>query len=197
MTEVSTLRLLHRVAHGLRYRELTELIDRRVMITSLEMVEGALRGLTRGWVAEDARLQHPEYVEGAMVKYGLIDAQFAASNALLEHRTTMVGLEVMRACGFLPRRGERWEADEMACGVGFVEDLAADLAVGECVVKLMLRDGLSAEEHWEPLRAEWNESGSMPKELRIRAGYLPREMKVVDACVTNARSVWFSRHFYL
>jgi hypothetical protein len=103
----------------------------------------------------------------------------------------------MRACGFLPRRGERWEADEMACGVGFVGDLAEDLAEDRCMVKLMLRDGLSNEEHWEPLREERNATGSMPKTLRIRAGYLPREMTVVDACVTNACSVWFARHFYL
>ena len=85
----------------------------------------------------------------------------------------------------------------MACGVGFVEDLAEDLAGDRCVVKLMLRDGLSNEEHREPLREAWNETGSMPKQLRIRAGYLPREMTVVDACVTNASSVWFWKHFYL
>jgi hypothetical protein len=197
MTEPSSVRLLYRVAHQLRYRELPELIEQRVTITSLETVEASLRELTRGWVAEDARLQHPEYVEGALVKYGLIDAQFGASKELLAHRTTLIGLDGMRACGFLPPRGRRWDADEMACGAGFAEELAEDLAADECVVKLMLRDGFPTGQPMEELRDEWNARGEFPTRLRIRPGYLPRELMVIDACATNARSVWFSKHFYL
>jgi hypothetical protein len=195
-TETPTWRSLYRVAHGLRYRELVDLIGRRVAIASLDTVEAALRALASRWLASGVVLHHPEHVEGALFKYGLIDAEFDASRALLEHEETIEGLDVMRACGFLPRRGVVWERDEVACGAAFAHELADDLAQGACVLKLMLKDDLPVEEHLGWLDDTMTRQGGRG-ELRLPAGYLPRELTVIDACVTNASFVWFNKHLYL
>lgn len=196
-TEIPTWRALYRVAHDLRYRELSDLIGQRVTIASLAAVEAALRRVAKRWLASDAVMRQPRTAEGTLFKYGLIDAEFVASSRLLEDEDTIEGLDAMRACGFLPRRGVVWERDEVACGAAFAHELADDLAKGVCVLKLMLKDDLPVDGHMRWLQDAVNHGhdGSVP--LRLPADYLPRELTVADACVTNAGFVWFSKHLYL
>jgi hypothetical protein len=196
-TEVATWRALYRVAHGLRYRELPELIGQRVTIRSPETAGESLRRLAGRWVTEAAVLRHPEIVEGTLFKYGMIDAELDAARGLLDHEATIVALEVMRECGFLPRRGVPWAADDVACGAGFAHELAEDLARGECLVKLWLRDDIPVEEHMQRLCTAADHGVNRPGRTSRAPGYLPRELTVTDACVTNASFVWFSRHLYL
>ncbi|HEY0478971.1 MAG TPA: hypothetical protein VGD37_15740 [Kofleriaceae bacterium] len=196
-TEVATWRALYRVAHGLRYRELPELIGQRVTITSPETTGESLRRLAGRWLAEGAVLRHPEIVEGTLFKYGMIDAELDAARGLLDHEATIVGLDVMRECGFLPRRGEPWAADDVACGAGFAHDLAGDLVKNEGIVKLWLRDDIPVDEHMQWLSTAVNHGVDRPGRFSLPSGYLPRELTVADACVTNASFVWFSRHLYL
>jgi hypothetical protein len=194
--EIPSWRALYRVAHGLRYRELADLIGHRITITSMA-VEDTLRGLASRWLMDDAALRAPGHVEGTLVKYGLIDAEFEASNRLLDHEDTIEGLDAMRACGFLPKRGEVWERDEVACGAAFAHELAEDLSEGTCLLKLMLQDDLGPEKHFQWTRDAVRHGLDHPAPLRLPPGYLPRELTVIDACATNASFVWFCKHLYL
>jgi hypothetical protein len=63
--------------------------------------------------------------------------------------------------------------------------LAEEVATGRVFVNLFLEGGRPASTPAELVQ------------LRIPEGYLPRSFRVVDACVTNAASVWLWKHFYL
>jgi hypothetical protein len=151
----------------------------------------------RPWLGDGARMQSPEarYAELALIKYGLIDAELVGKRELIEDAGTLVGLEAMRECGFLPRRGERWKEEETEGGVEFLATLDEELIRDGCVLKLMLKDGLSTEAHLE--RATGVLGGATAAVKAAVAGILPREFMVEDACVTNSGYAWFARYFYV
>jgi hypothetical protein len=185
---VSAIRLLLRLARELRYRPLAHLIGRRVRVDSLAGVELALAGL-----AGDVRWEANVHLEGALAKYGLVDARGAAPHAWLEHSGTLPGIATLRACGFVPARGERWEEHDLSDFGGanaLLEQLVEDLGERRCICKLMLRDDIPDAEHQARLM-------KAKRGLRLPATYFPRTFEVVDACVTNSDFVWFARHFYL
>jgi hypothetical protein len=189
---MSDPRLL-RIARELRYRPLPALIGRRVALASLASIEEVVRGLAWTYVPLDARWQPPEMLEGALAKYGLIDTELAAPEHLLDAPDTQRGLELLKQLGFLVSPEELAELTEAFGGDGGAfcfEQLIADLDTRSCVLKLFLQDEIEFD-----TRNARNKP-TRPR-LNLPDNYFPRELVVIDACVTNAGFVWFHKHFYL
>ena len=68
-----------KILRGLRYCSLPKLIDRHIEICSLESVEADIFSILGGDLPADSRFVSPEriYLEGAMAKYGIVDAKFS------------------------------------------------------------------------------------------------------------------------
>lgn len=191
---MSSTSALYQLGRSLRYRSLPALIGQRVRLTSLADLEPALRALTMSWLPADARWEGNEHLEGALAKYGLVDTELAAPVALLDHATTQRGIEVLRTHGFLPRRGETWnEPDDKDLMLGCLADFADDFDPADAVLKLFLEDNVPAELRLPLLR----DAIANNRPLVLPAAYFPRELAVTDACVTNARFIWFNDHFYM
>jgi hypothetical protein len=195
-------RALYRMARVLRYRALPDLVGQQIRVTATasvtEVVEGLVRGLAGARATTGARLRQPVagFAELAMLKYGLIDAELEADPVLLEHPETLVGLEVMRECGVLPRRGTVWDREEREFGVAYALELEAAMIESGCALKLMLTDDCAQQTRWEAPGSEVLGRGTA-ETARALARYLPRTFEVKDACVTNSSTVWFARYFYL
>jgi hypothetical protein len=185
------LGLALRLGRELRYRELPELIGRTITLRSLDDARPALCGLVAPLLGPDAHWEPSSFFDGALAKYGLIDTEFAAPTALLDHPTTERGIPVLRRMGFAPRRGERWddlpEVEDPYC----LEELARDL--DQCRLKLFLQDGAPHDSRMTRV------ADAMQREvpLLLPDSYFPCEQRVIDACVTNSSFIWFNAHFYL
>jgi hypothetical protein len=187
----SKLGLALRIGRGLRYRALPELVGRAITLRSLDDARAALRELVAPLLGPGAPWEPPTSLDLALAKYGLIDTEFAASAALLDHPTTERGIPVARRMGFAPRRGERWDdlpgAEDPYC----FEELARDL--DQCRLKLFLRDGAPDEPRMERL----SDAVQRKVPLTLPDDYFPCKLEVIDACVTNSSFIWFNAHFYL
>jgi hypothetical protein len=175
--------LVRRVARGLRYRPLGQLVGRTVLVRDLDAIEEAVRVGLGDEFPVACRLDGPElvYRHGAVAKYGILDLRFSVLTDLLVGAAS--GVPLLRELGFLPGESEQPlpVCDDPVC----LEMLAEEVAAGHVFVNLFLEGG----------RPEAAPGGS--ERLRVPEGYLPRSFRVVDACVTNAASVWLWKHFYL
>lgn len=180
-----------RVGRELRYRALPELVGRAITLRSFDDARPALCGLVAPVLGPNAPWEPPASLHGALAKYGLIDTEFAAPAALLDHPTTERGIPVARRMGFAPRRGERWDdlpgAEDPYC----FEELVRDL--DQCRLKLFLQDGAPDDAR----TARLIDAMRRKVPLALPDDYFPSELRVVDACLTNSSFIWFNAHFYL
>src|SRR5437868_6642185 len=95
--------LVRRVARGVRYRTLPDLIGRSVEIVDLGLVEDAVRSALGSDLPEGCRLSGPEppFREGAVAKYGILDLRFDAPGDLLVGEV-LTGVPLLRELGYLP-----------------------------------------------------------------------------------------------
>jgi hypothetical protein len=175
---------MRRVARSLQYRPLEHLVGRTVLVRDLDAVEEAVRASLGPEFPAACRLDGPElvYRHGAVAKYGILDLRFSAPDGLLVDAAS--GVPLLRELGFLPTAGAEQPlpvCDDPVC----LEMLAEEIAVGRVFLNLFLEGGRPASTPAELVQ------------LRIPEGYLPRSFRVVDACVTNAASVWLWKRFYL
>jgi hypothetical protein len=148
------------------------------------------------------------YRLSALVKYGLLDLTF-----ILPEPITIVndseGLPLLEQLGIVRRPDpadspiwlvdvaeldQQWNVDPI--GVDCLED---DLAAPYLHLKLFL-ETLLVPDPLEAARAAadpWNlAQAHIFTEFVLPTGYFPRTFKVIDACLTNAGSVWLGKHFY-
>lgn len=130
----------------------------------------------------------PQSREGTVAKYGLLDLRFSAPAELLvgDVRT---GVPLLRELGFLPG-GEAGPQHRVCDDPICLEMLQDDIEEGRAWLKLFLEGGKPGDEARieEPL-------GHVS--LRTPSAYCPRSFRVLDACVSNAASVWVWKPFYL
>src|SRR5262249_12010446 len=127
----------------------------------------------------------PRIREEAVAKYGILDLSFTAPGDMLAGKVSN-GVPVLRELGYLPGSAEGPQSRVYDDQTG-LEVLKEYLAEGRTWLRLFLEGGKPGNE-LEP-------DGAFS--IRVPAGYLPRQFRVVDACVTNARCVWLWKHFYL
>ena len=179
---------LRKILRGLRYCSLPKLIDRRLEICSLESVEADIFAILGGDLPADSRLVSPEriYLEGAMAKYGIIDAKFSIS---IRHLTACPSIDgtTLRELGFVLSPEDKNSLAENVLetdgeDVGLLDFLADDVENNEAMIKLFLRAA---------------ESQSPRLSLKLAENYFPQTFVVEDACMTNSNNVWFNKHFYM
>jgi len=178
---MSSLQLLKQVAQQLKYRVLTDYYGRQVTITSLPSIEADICNTLS--INSEARLIEPEqkYRELALAKYGILSLDFVVpENWLTDDYQT--GIALLRELGFNPPIAENEDADK------FVKSLAQSHL--ETLV-----DQLS--KHQTHMLIILDAVGEHQLRLKLPADYFPRTFIVRDACVTNAQSIWLTKHVYL
>jgi hypothetical protein len=122
------------------------------------------------------------YRAGAIAKYGILDVTFGVRATPLEIRRP--GLGILRSLALVDGE-EGSDADDLIDG--FLGDLTTESEARELYLKVFLRteDSLPGIGALQRLR-----QGMAP-------GFWPHSFVVRDACLTNAPSIWLSKHFYL
>jgi hypothetical protein len=180
--------LVKAVARSLRYRSLDHLIGRPVEIRDIGRVEEAVRSALGPDLPDGCRLAGPEpiYRHGAVAKYGILDLVFSVPGEM-PIGDVRGGLALLHDLGFLPGGDgpQHRVCDDPLC----LEMLQEELDEGRVWLLLFLEGGRPDGSRVEDADGQ--------VDYRIPEGYLPRPFLVVDACLTNARSVWLWKHFYV
>ena len=179
---------LRKILRGLRYCSLPKLIDRRVQICSLETIEADIFSILGGDLPADSRLilKEQKYLEGAITKYGIIDAEFSISTRHLAMCSLIDG-DTLHGLGFIssPEEKEYVAKNTLTPDEedrGLLDFLADDVEKNEAIIKLFLKADAPQ---------------SLQLSLKLPEGYFPRTFVVQDACMTNSGYVWFNKHFYM
>lgn len=161
------------------------MIDRKIEICSIETIESDIFTILGGDLPADSRLISNEKIriEGAIAKYGIIDAEFSISDRHFVN-CPLIDRNTFRELGFVlsPEDKEYITQNHLPNGdedFGLLDFLADDAEKNEAIIKLFLRC-------------------DAPKlSLKLPKDFFPREFIVEDACMTNSGYVWFNKHFYL
>ena len=105
-------KLIRRIARELRYRSLDELINRELTINQLDSVEKDISAALSDVLPQGCKYVETErqFLEGAMVKYGIIDVTFAAPERLLNSRDEG-GISLLKDLGFIDEVDKEDHAD--------------------------------------------------------------------------------------
>lgn len=193
MAEETTL--IRRIARELRYRSFDDLISREVTINHLDSVGKDICAALFDALPQGCKYfeTEREFLEGAIVKYGIIDVTLTAPEHLLNSRD-QGGISLLRNLGFIEEVDKEVQddfSDLIGSDLSCLELLAEGLEKKRTLIKLfLLAEGQATD--WSELLLRI-EGGS----LRIPEGYLPRLFQVEDACITNSDFAWFKKHLYL
>lgn len=187
--------LIRRIAKQIKYRQLDSLIGKEVTVHSPETVPvDVCTSLGQDFPA-GCEFVKPEarWRESALQKYGMLDLHFRAPAQLLGCDCEC-GIPLLKQLEFVwdPSEENPWEELAEAFGNEAAQEdptclsmLEDDLAKGETWLRLYLTIDPPEGRHSEP-------SGH----VQLPSQSAPRSLVVRDACVTNAGSVWFHKHFY-
>jgi len=174
---------LLRIVRGLKYRELPHFIGRTVTVTGRQEALSNVRHALDDILPNSSAVLHPkqEWLEKALAKYGIMDLTLSAPSELI-NKDFEQGIQVLRKLGYYIDREERKArgTDDF----GLMTDIDKDIASGNTYIRLYIR-GQGVEDTGLAL------SGKFP------SNHFPQAFVVEDACATNARDVWFLKHFYL
>jgi len=180
---MSSLQLLKQVAQQLKYRALTDYYGRQVTITSLASIEADICSTLS--INSDSRLIESEqkYRELALAKYGILNLDFAFPEYWLTGNY-QTGMGLLRELGFSAPilENEGAPLDELTDGFAqsHLETLVDQLSKHQTHMLIIL-----------------DAVGEHQLRLKLPVDYFPRTFIVRDACVTNARSIWLTKHVYL
>lgn len=174
-----------KILRGLRYSSLPKLIGRKIEICSIETIESDIFAILGGDLPNDSLLISSENIrrEGAIAKYGIIDAEFSISNRHLVN-CPVIERNTFRELGFVlsPEDKEYVTKNPLPNGdedVGLLDFLAEDIEKNEAIIKLFLR------------------CDRPNLYLKLPKDFFPREFTIQDAYMTNSGYVWLNKHFYL
>ncbi|MBZ0284068.1 MAG: hypothetical protein K8L97_25230, partial [Anaerolineae bacterium] len=136
-------------------------------------------------INSEARLIEPEqkYRELALAKYGILNLDFAVPESWLmgSHQT---GIDLLRELGFNAPISENEDA-----GINEIIDNLAQPHLETLVEQL--------SKHQTYMLIILDAVGEHQLRLKLPDDYFPRTFIVRDACVTNAQSIWLTKHVYL
>jgi hypothetical protein len=183
--------LLKKILRGVRYSPLPKLIDQHVEVHSIETIEADLLTAFRNDLPPESRLISKEryYIEGALVKYGLMDVMFSVSSEYLDACPPITG-KMLRDFGFALSPEDRENlaqnsAEDFEEDTALWELLIEDLDKNQPIIKLFL----GSPNH--------DAMGGLRNLLSGAKASFPKKLLVRDACLTNSSSIWFWKHFYL
>ena len=177
-----------KILRGLRYCSLPKLIDRRIEISSIKTVEADIFAILGGDLPADSRLivRERKYLEGAIVKYGIIDAEFSVS---MRHFSacSLIDGATLRELGFVLSPEDKDYVSQKVLAdnggdAGLLDFLADGVEKNKAMIKLFLKTNALQSPHFS---------------LKLPENYFPQIFVVADACMTNSGYVWFNKHFYM
>lgn len=189
--------LIKKLARELKYLSLSELFGREVVIHSVDTVEDDIRHTLGDIVPEGCRLlTEPQLMKGMLAKYDFLDLTFSVPAYLLQSHYES-GISLLKALHFIIDPSEEdideLEYKELSEFWGddptFLSELAEDVSKNMTVCRMLL-DSIHPRE-WDKNNRVMAMTASLP------SAYFPQVFFIKDACITNAKFVWFHKHFYL
>lgn len=178
------LRAVRALARELRYRELTRIVGRRVLVESVDAIDRSVRRVVPE-IPGDAELISTN-MSGTLAKYGILDLQYR----LPALDAPPAGWRTLRALGLLDREPAE-SPDELALTHSFLLECLDACRSGAALMLIFLEGPRPCE----VVGRDWLGRGAWRGE-HVDA-YLPQELTIIDACTTNCASVWLSKHFYM
>ena len=182
----------------IRYRPLSDLTGRRVIIRSLADIRRALsQSLPSLISAGRFKLQDDQsFFAGVIAKYKILDLTFVGDATLLTFADRITS-ENLCHLGLSNKLSDKSERDDW--GLSFMEAITEEIRQDVCFLRVFM-DCESSDIGM--LRKEFfGRSGSPEKLLNAMIGQIlqrfPMTFTISDACLTNCESIWLQKHFYL
>lgn len=202
-------RKLLRLLHEVRYREITELIGKEIVISTFSSIRQELTDAVHALIPLNGQLElTSKNLSGTLAKYAILDLKFATSQQVLSEPDKL-SRKALTDLGFLVSKKDEKAAREL-------EDRDPT-----CIESLV--EGLPEEKEWLLVFLELDPRGDPfmerfhARQRAIEAGVAPEEaydvclqeavealptrfpakFKIIDACITNSDFIWFHKHFYL
>jgi len=174
-----SLAVLRRLRRSLIYTALDHLTGRRVRVASAESAhDDVIAALAEPFPGAAATTRDPRELTGPVEKYGILDLTYrlAATSLPLQRP----GLGILQEVGV-----SEGDPADPAFGHEFLGDLASECEGPQLYLKIFLRS------EKEPA-SRWSIHG-----YQLPPDFWPATFILDDACLTNSRSIWLMKHFYL
>jgi hypothetical protein len=199
--------VLRKVARGLKYRPLPELIGTTVTIENVSSVPSIIGAMLDSALSLPVRFSGPQepWITIALAKYRSLDLTFIVDEVKWQP-ADIPGIAILKEFGFILNpddlsenvRQAMLEGDDPTC----ITTLDEDIGKNQSFLRLFLEEvpRRKGTEYLEELTKAGKRhllKGGVAEMERLLDGFFPHEMAVSDACITNADSIWFHRHFYM
>lgn len=170
------------LARELRYRPRPAWLGRRVRIDAADEIDAAVRRAVPELPPEARLRTEARQAQLSLAKYGILDLCFEVEAI----DAPPIGFRTLRALGLMDREAGEDVADLNGEVLGWLDECRR----GPPLAKIFLEGPRPSDviPGWMKRRG-WD--GSLVGE------YLPRELRIIDACETNGAFVWLLKHFYL
>ncbi|MBZ5530062.1 MAG: hypothetical protein LAO20_01405 [Acidobacteriia bacterium] len=200
--------LLRRL-HDVKYREISELVDRKITISSTAAIAQDVAAAAQPYLPSCGKLElRSENMLAVLAKYKMLDLSFATTIPLLS-QADRVSRQTLVNLGFVPSREEpaaTEDADDEdpTCMTDLVQDTQAghewlkvflDLWPARKAVTEFMEAVKKAQRN--PVPGQDAFSVAFEQLLREVEGLFPAQFRIRDACITNSDFVWFHKHFYM
>lgn len=194
--------LIKKLARELRYRSLPDLVGCEITINSLASVQADIRAALGDALPSGCKFVESDAknIEVPLAKYGLIDITLIAPPDVLDS-SRRAGARLLRELGFIDgpvSQDVRENRDVTVPDPTCLELLAEGVNKEESLIKLFLSSIPQSDlkQHFLNLLIKKQEHG-WDAAFKLPERFFPRAFQLEDACITNADSVWFHKHFYL
>jgi hypothetical protein len=177
---------VRKVARGLRYLNLPNLIGAKVTIQSNESADSDFLAIV-GDYADHARIE-PRLISiggGTHCRYGFLDIELRGKSELLSKEAES-GIQLLMSLGFISRKADGrpflWPCD--------FDQMAEDIEKREThLLLIMVDEGFDKRERvFPPDRQPGLNDQHIPQ--------FPVHFQIADACLANSAHVWIWKHFY-
>jgi hypothetical protein len=197
--------VLRKVARGLKYRPLPELIGTKFTIENVSSVPSTIGAMLDSALSLPVRFSGPQepWITVALAKYRIVDLTFIVDEVEWQPGD-IPGIAILKEFGFILSPDDISEdvrqlmvgADDPTC----TSTLDEDIGKNKLFLRLFLEEvpRRKGTEYLEELTKAGKRDllkGGLAEMERLLDGFFPHEMAVSDACLTNADSIWFHRHF--
>ena len=177
---------VRKVARGLRYLSLPNLVGANVTIQSHESADSHFLAVV-GDYADHARIE-PRLISiggGTHNRYGFLDIELRGRSELLNEEAES-GMKLLMSLGFISRKAD----GRPSLWPGDFDQMAVDTDKRETHLLLIMADeGFVKREQVLP----------HGRQQGINDQYIPQfplHFRIADACLANSTHVWMWKHFY-
>jgi hypothetical protein len=162
------------IADRLRYRSLPDITGHTCDSASLKTLDHDIRACLAELIPDIGKpLDHdPLWIKQSLREHGVIDLAYEIPSEWLDDGYE-AGLQLLDRLGFLMDEDEAEQFDYVASLIG--DNLEDPTLLGE-------------------LKADLDDQQTILRLLLMGGEAFPQTLSIVDACITNAASVWLHKH---